>query len=520
MWFLMFSLSYLNGMSTTLNNYVLSKFSADRITGVTSTISSIVAALVQLPYSKLIDVWGRPQGFAVMVVAYAMGCIMMAGCKDAVTFLVAQIFYFAGYTCVQFTVTIFVADTISLRNRAFALAFTTSPEIATAFAAAPSSQKLYYSDGPSGWRWGYGMWALIIPVVSAPLWGMFYYNDKRAEKEGLVTKEPSGRTWYQSIVHYIIEFDAVGVLILAGGLALFLLGLELESLQPQQWRTPFIIAFLVVGGVLLIAFVLYERFLAPVNFLPWSLLRYPTVIFTYVMVASLYTPFSIWASTTSYLNQMFQLNFNLSITESTYLGNTYTIGSCFWSIVFGIILHFNGRSKWHAVFFGVPMTIFGAGLMIYFTRTGADDGSYLAMCLLFVAVGGGTLVICEQINVMAAAPQRYIASVLAIEQVIAQIGQAVGSAIMTAIWMNLFTPKLQKYLPSGSPVASISQSLTAQLGYKHGSPERIAIERSYSETERICLIVGVCLYVITWVSVLFWNDIDVRKMKKQQDRLF
>ena len=121
---------------------------------------------------------------------------------------------------------------------------------------------------------------------------------------------------------------------------------------------------------------------------------------------------------------------------------------------------------------------------------------------------------------MAAAPQRYIASVLAIEQVIAQIGQAVGSAIMTAIWMNLFTPKLQKYLPSGSPVASISQSLPAQLGYKHGSPERIAIERSYSETERICLIVGVCLYVITWVSVLFWNDIDVRKMKKQQDRLF
>ena len=512
----MFSLSYLSSMTTSLNLYVTSEFQDNPLSTLTYVIASLAGSVVVLPYAKLIDLWGRPQGLGISIISYAMGCIMMAGCNNVVTFLVAQLFYQIGYNCINFSMTIFIADTCSLRNRAFAIAFESSPYIATAYASGPTAQDVYY--GPAGWRWGYGMWAIITPVLCFFLWIQFYYNHIQAKKQGIILREPSGRTWQQSVKHYVIEFDLIGVLLLAAGLVLFLLPFNLYEYQSKEWRTPFIIAFIIVGGCLIIIFALYERFLAPITFLPWEIMKNPTVIFTYVMVAALYVPYETWYNAT-YFPQMMQVAFYQSITDSNYIGNIYSVVSSFWSLVFGFILRYNGRTKWHAALFGVPITILGVGLLIHF-RFPSDYVGYICMCLVFVSVGGGTLVICEQVNVMAAVPQRYVAAVLSVETMITQIGDTIGEVISNAIWLNLLPKKLEQNLPKGAPVEQIYGSLPKQLSYPKGSHMRNQINKSYSDTHLIPLIVGVCMYCITLGSTLMWNDIDVRKMRKQQDRLF
>lgn len=513
----MFAMSFHDGMASVLGSYVTSSFGQNPLTELSGVISQLAAGLVKLPFAKLIDIWGRPQGFALMVISSTIGYIMMAGCNSVATYLVAQLFYQIGYTGVQFCIMIFIADTCSLRNRAFVLAFSSSPDIATAYAAGPAASRAYHNG--IGWRWCYGMWAVIVPILCAPLFGLFYHHDKLAEHRGLVAKdshECRRRTWYQLILYYLTEFDVIGLLLLSAGLALFLLTFSLYAHQPHKWRQPFIIAFFVAGGLLVIAFAIYERFFAPVTFFPWALMKNRTVIFTYTMVAALYTPFSIWDS--QYFRQLLQTTFDLTMTQTTYMSSIYTVGACVWSIVFGLILRYNGRSKWHAVLFAVPITILGVGLQIHFRQPHTDPG-YIAMCLVFVAVGGGTLVICEQVNVMAATPHNYVAAILSLEGMISYIGQAVGSSICSAIWIGIFPGRLRKFLPLGAPLSEIYSSLPKQISYPMGSPVREGVNLAYSETQRIMLITAVCMYLITWVSVMLWEDVDLKNMRKQQDRV-
>lgn len=179
-----------------------------------------------------------------------------------------------------------------------------------------------------------------------------------------------------------------------------------------------VICFIIIGGLLVIAFGLYEKYLAPVTFIPWSLLKNRTIITTYIMAASIYVAWYIWDS---YFYSLNIVLFRQSITQATYIGNTHTIGSCFWSLVIGICLKVNGRIKWYALFFSVPMTILGVGLMIHFRQPGVHIG-YIVMCQIFVAFGGGTLVIAEQMTVMAVSTHQHIPAVLAMEGLVAYVG--------------------------------------------------------------------------------------------------
>ncbi|KAL5336299.1 hypothetical protein BJX70DRAFT_400800 [Aspergillus crustosus] len=111
---------------------------------------------------------------------------------------------------------------------------------------------------------------------------------------GLIPKRESNRSVPQSILHYAKEFDLLGVFIFALGMALFLLAFNLYSKQPGEWRSPLIICFLIFGGLLIISFILYEKYLAPVTFIPWPLLKTRTVIFTYTMAISLYIAWYVW----------------------------------------------------------------------------------------------------------------------------------------------------------------------------------------------------------------------------------
>ena len=60
-------------------------------------MSSIIAGLTKLPLSKILDIWGRPQGMALMLLIWTLGFIMMAACKNVFTYAAAQVFSTVGY---------------------------------------------------------------------------------------------------------------------------------------------------------------------------------------------------------------------------------------------------------------------------------------------------------------------------------------------------------------------------------------------------------------------------------------
>lgn len=103
-----------------------------------------------------------------------------------------------------FAIDVITLDTSSLRNRGLAYAFTSSPNIIVAYAGPNVAEKFYAKN----WRWAYGAFAIILPVFAAPMVFVLLHAKSQAKKNGLLQpKQPSGRTFLQSVQHYAIQFD-------------------------------------------------------------------------------------------------------------------------------------------------------------------------------------------------------------------------------------------------------------------------------------------------------------------------
>lgn len=415
----------------------------------------------------------------------------------------------------SFCLSIFIADTSALKNRAFALAFISSPYIATVWIGGPLAQALL--DGP-GFRWGFGIFAILEFVTALPLLALFIYNFRKASKLGLIPARNSGRNFMQTLKFYAVEFDLVGLLLITGGLALFLLPFSLYSYQGAGWKAPMIYLMITFGGLLCIAFVFWEKYIAPKKFLPYELLKDRTILGACMLAMISFIEFYIWDS---YFYSFLLVVNNLDVTKATYVVNIYTIGSCFWGLVVGVYIRWSGKFKNLAMFFGVPLTILGVALMVNFRQPDVNIG-YIVMCQIFIAFGGGTLVICQQMAVMSATTHQYVAVVLAMEAMFSSVGGAIGATVAGAIWTGVFPEKLAKYLPEDQQanLTTIYESITVQESFAVGSATRDAVNQAYGDAQRIMLIAASCILIGSIISVAVWRDYQVKDHKQTKGRVF
>ncbi|PFH57389.1 hypothetical protein XA68_15136 [Ophiocordyceps unilateralis] len=509
-WFIYFVESTQQGVSFGLHPYVTSSFGQHSLTATTGIVSSLVGGLIKLPLAKILDVWGRPQGFAVTTVLGTVGLVMMAACDSVKTYAAAQVFYWVGFNGMGYSLSVFIADTSALENRGLMFSYLYSPFLITSWISGPIATAFYNT---LGWRWAFGVFSIITPFVSLPLIVLFAYNLVKAKRLGLMpARSGPRRTLVQSMRHYLIEFDVVGLLLISAGLALFLLPFSIYTYQPAQWRSPLIICMVVFGVVLLVCFALYEKFLAPIQFLPYRLLVDRTILGAMVLSASTFVAFYIWEN---YFSSFLQVVNGLSLTEATYVGKIYVMGSCFWGIATGLLIRLSGRFKWLALYFGVPLTILGVGLMIHFRQPHTHLG-YVIMCQIFIALAGGTITICEQTAVMAVITHQHAAVVLAVLSMCSSVGGAIGSTIAAAIWTTVFPRKLAELLPpeSQAELQAIYGNLSHQMTFPIGSPTREAINLAYGETQRMMLIPAVAVLFVGLAGVAAWRNVHVKDFKQ------
>ncbi len=72
--------------------FCLPKHAADML----QVMSSIIGGVLKLPLAKILDIFGRPQGFAIMASFLVVGLVLMAACNNVQTYAAAQIFYWIG----------------------------------------------------------------------------------------------------------------------------------------------------------------------------------------------------------------------------------------------------------------------------------------------------------------------------------------------------------------------------------------------------------------------------------------
>lgn len=508
-WIIYFVMLMQQGTLAALTPFVTSAFQEHSLTPTVTVVSSIIGGVFKLTLAKILDVFGRPQGYLLSIILTTLGLIMMAGCTTVELYAAAQVFYTVGQNSLLYNLSIFIADTTSLRNRGLMIAFASSPNLITTWLSGPISEA--YLAGP-GWPWAFGTFSIVIPVITLPLFGLFIYNFNEAKRQGLIPNCDSQLKWWQSLIYYCREFDAVGLLLLSAGLALFLLPFNIYSMREQGWHDPFIIFLLIFGVYLTLSFILWERNFTPITFIPFSLLLDRTVLGAYVLSAILFISFHCWAS---YFSSFLMVVYDLSITDTSYVFNAYNVGSPLWALIVGWLIRKTGRYKRVNLWLAIPLHIIGLLLMITFSHRD-DNIGYIIMSLMFIGFASGAIMICDQIATMAAVSHEHVAVVLAVEAMFSEIGGAVGLTMAASIWQVVFPGKLAQYLPSEDlpNLASIYDDLTMQLTYPVGSATRLAIQHAYTDTQKTMSIVATAPWIVGFIATFFWRDLNINSIKQ------
>ncbi|KAJ6120148.1 hypothetical protein N7523_004428 [Penicillium sp. IBT 18751x] len=514
MWMLYFVNGLNSNLTSNLSAYITSDFSSHSLLTVISVVTSVMSAACLMPIAKVLNLWDRTLGIFIMLVIAIMGLIMMACCHDIATYCAAQVFYTIGFTGVIFCVDVITSDTSSLRNRGIAFAFTSSPNVITAFSGAPLSNQFHETN----WRWAYGTICIILPLVALPLIVTWELAKRKADREGRLQYKPrSTRTWMQSVHFYLVEFDVGGIFLMTGGLILFLVAFNIAGNTTGEWKSAKIISMIVVGFFVLVLFVVYERWGAPKPFIPYHLLTNRTVIGACLLDITYQVSYYCWnAYFTSYL----QVVYNTSLTQAGYISSIFDLMDPIWLIGCGYLIRVTGRFKW-LLMGALPLYLLANGLMIYFRQPGHSLG-YMCMCQIFLAVGGGTFILIEQVAVLAASKHEEYAAMLALLSTFGNLGGAVGSSVSGAIWTNTLPVKLREYLPADvqDQWSEIYESLDVQLNYPVGSATRIAIQDAYAISQRNMMIAGTSVMALSIAWVLMMKNIKIKKNTDASQLLF
>ncbi len=295
---------------------------------------------------------------------------------------------------------------------------------------------------------------------------------------------------------------------------LFLLPFSLETYGKAPYGSATFITMVVIGFLLFFVFAAWEKWLARTHFIRWELFKQPTVLGACVLSAALFFSFYCWD-----LNyySFVKVVYALPISEASYMVQIYNVGSTFWGVVFGVWIRYTKHFKYTCLFFGLPLMMLGAGLMVYFR--GADKPiGYLIMCQIFIAFGGGTLVIGQDMAVMSAADRSGIAMMLSLISLASSVGGAIGDAVAGAIFSATFPTALARALPvdmQGQATSLYLGGYTTQEMFVPGTPVRVAIDYAWAEYERYAAIAAVSSLVIGIPAIAVWKNYRVDKQQNK-----
>jgi MFS family permease len=510
-WVCFFMLAIQQSSTIQLNTAAYAEFVSAPQISVASILSTIIGGVLKLPIAKVLNIWGRAEGFLIFVCVYLVGMIIIASSNGPNTYAAGYVIYWIGYDAIYLILDIFVADTSGLRNRAFAFAFVNTPFICTAFTA-PLLGAAYLNH--STWRWGYGSFVIIMFVVFMPLFTIFKFYQRKAVKLGLYVREPSGRTWTQSCAYYFHEFDVVGCLILMAALILFLLPFNLNVQGKSTYGSASFITMIVLGFLLFPVFAVWEAYFTRVQFIRWELFKQKSVLGACSLAAITFFSFYSWDL---YFYNFLLVVYGLNYSNAGYMTEIYNVGSVFWGVVFGIYIRYTKHFKYACLFFGLPLLILGAGLMIHF-RTAEFSIGYLVMCQIFIAFGGGTLVIGEDMAVMASADRDGVPMMLSLIGLASSIGGSIGYAVSGAIFANVFPSTLVKALPDdlkSNATAIYNGGYTVQLAYLQGTPTRNAIDYAWGQSQKCGAISATCILILGIPAIAIWKNFNVDKKQNK-----
>ena len=518
----MFAYAFDMGLTTSVfNTMASSTFGQHSQLAAISTASQIIRAISKPFIGKLADITSRPTTYIIILVFYVVGFAVAASSSTFAAYTVGMCFTSVGKSGLDLLSDIIVGDLTPLEWRGFFGAALSIPFIVTV----PING--FIGDAfIDNWRWGLGMFAIMVPVLLVPAIFTLYAMQRRGEKFGMVTMAASKRVrvgeeeasnskgfgyWLKLMKEGLIDIDIFGLIILGVSFSLILLPFTIAETMPGGWSNGRVIAMLVIGFVLLIVYVLFEMYLSPKPLMTKRILKNRT----FLASVTIYT-FNQMASATrnTYFSSYIWIikdwtNYQWII----FLGVT-TMGLSIMGPIVGLIQRATHRYK-TMMLFGACARMVAYGLLVQPSGDMVQDTARLVIAQLTFCLGSFNIV-GARVGSQASVPHEDMASIISLLTLWSTLGSSIGSAVSSAIWTSDMLNRMRQEMPDVDD-ATLSKLYSnikkLRTSYDFDSPVRQGAIRAYSSVNGRIAITALCMAAIPMIATFFMPDFYLGKQQ-------
>ncbi|KAF2227050.1 putative siderophore-dependent iron transporter [Elsinoe ampelina] len=483
-----------------------SSFKAHSLLATVAVVQSVTLAVIKPPISKVADVFGRLEAFALSMLFYIIGYVMQASADDAAAFIVATAFYATGQTGVQILSQIVIADISDLLDRTILSSFLDVPFMLSVWIGPVIAQLILKN---LTWRWGYGIWAIIVPISFIPL-AISLFSHRRDVKQRAQSPKPPALS---SLSH---QLDLVGLILLGGAITFILIPLTLHAHAFEERSKTMTGAFLALGLASLLGLIVYEcsSKVGPNPIIPAHLFKSRTVVAGVALAFFYFMAF--YLSVLPYFYSYLLVVHDQSVSAAGHITQMFTF-SC--TIAAVAVSFWIKRSRRYRFILICGCIFYSAGLIwMCFLKEGTSV-MMLVGSQLTLGVGGGLIHGPAQLGVQAAVRHQDVATATALFLTFLEVGGAGGSAISGSIWSGTLLSKLEEYLPeeTAEHAAAIFGDVNlAATKWPMGDPTRDAINRAYQETIRKILYVAVIVSLVLLPLALVMKNYKLDEIEQER----
>lgn len=381
-------------------------------------------------WAKLSDIWGRKP---IMLAALAIFFASSAVCATAKTMqelIIGRAFQGTAGGGLILLVHVCISDLFSLRQRSLLMGFTEGIW-ALAGGIGPVLGGIFASLVT--WRWCF---YINLPISGFAALLILLFLDIKHE--------------HTSFFDGIKAIDWLGIFTFLGFTLMILLGLDFGGVL-FPWSSAKVIALLVVGGAMILAFIYSEAKVAKYPLIPMTLFRRRTNIAAFLVV---FFHGFVFIAGEYYLPLFFQAVLEASPLRSGLLLLPFIVTGAIAGVFCGFIMHKTGHFR-EIIWVGTFLLTVGFGLFISF-----DAYTSTAKAVGLVIVGGlgsGILFEAPMIAIQSQVEQHDVASATATLSFIRNIGVSISTIIGGTIFQNSMNNRASFLRDAGLPQNLLSQ---------------------------------------------------------------
>ncbi|KAI0596545.1 permease of the major facilitator superfamily [Biscogniauxia sp. FL1348] len=440
----------------------------------------ITSTVGQLLYGRLSDIWSRKVILLLGLAIFFFGSLASSLAQSVTQLIIFRCFTGIGGGGLMTVAQLIVSDVVPLRERGKYQGIL-GAVVAIANGIGPVIGGSLSSISRDSWRW---IFRLNLPLtVLTTSCVIFFMPLKKVEGN-----------WRLKLK----AVDFVGVLLALAGTSILLLGLTWGGAE-YPWESAHVIATIVIGIVVSIAFILWQ----------WKGPRYPLVplhIFKSKVVNGACISMAIngWNFVVQvyYIPTFYQLAYGYSATTAGAMLLPITLVQTISSTLSGLVVHWVGRYR-ECILFGWLAWGIGLGLMSTLDES-SGVGKQIGYSII-IGVGVGNTLQPALIAIQAGVERRDMAVVTSFRNFIRNLGATLGLAVCGTILNNIVANTLSSLSLDGdasSYLLSSPQSYLASIPLDQQQTIREALIPAYRKAFRVIFLVGASLAAFAFVIVL------------------